>query len=137
MWRPHEIRGLAHVLLILVFVSLGSLPQLALCTGPAGHRALELRDATCCRASEIAGDAGGIQALRFGCASYCSDTPLGVVAAAQRPDQFYGTVTGTSCLLPISGVVPLKGIHGLRLAPWPIPPLDFAPRALRSTVALC
>ncbi len=126
-----------HGLTAVFFLCLGSLPQLAVCTDAAGHHALELRDAACCHPAETAGDARSFRSQRVGCAPDCSDVPLGVVAAAQRPDHFQGTVTATSCVRPISGVVPLAGGRDLRAAAWPIPPLDFTLRALRSTIALC
>jgi len=137
MRRSKQIRGLAHALLVFVFTSLGSLPQLALCTSAAGHHALELRDAACCGPVAAVGTGHSVRALPSGCAPDCSDTPLGVVAAAHRPEQIHGTVTETSYLPAVCGAAPLDRGCGPRAAAWPIPPLDFTLRVLRSTVALC
>jgi hypothetical protein len=135
MRRSLLTQRLAHVLLVFVFTCLGSLPQLALCTGATGHRALELRGATCCRPMQMAVAAGGIRALRFGCALDCSDTPLGTVAAVQRSEQFAGTVSGTSVQLPLPGMLPPDAGRGQPAAA--SPPWACSLRVLRGTVALC
>jgi hypothetical protein len=136
MWRLKQIRELTQALLVCVFATLGSLPQLALCTGAAGHHAIELRGAACCDPVAAPGYGPTVEAVPSECPPDCSDLPLGVVAAAQRPDGPHHTVTG-AYLPPISSVVLENGGFSSGLGAWPILPVDYTLRALRSTVALC
>ena len=128
--RRRVVHRLMPVLLPLL-LTFGLSDQLALCTGPGGHRAIEFLRAACCDHFAPPGAVDG----GTDCPSSCTDTPLGT-SALRSDDSFHGSQTSTVTAVPAQPALRMDGrVSSARIHPvrWPGDP----PRLARTTVNLC
>lgn len=99
-----------HPFLIAVLVLFAAFlqPRLALCVGDGGHTVLELRAADCCVAEAATHVEHALESASHGCASACTDIPVGSVLVLRGND----VGTGLDLLAHAScACVPSSAVH--------------------------
>jgi hypothetical protein len=137
MHRSQRTRWLSHVLVTAIFLGIGSLPPLALCIGPSGHRAIEPVSTLCCHQAPSSSAAESAHVPTGRCAEECTDTPLGIGPALTAAG---GTNRATPAMpLALAPVITdaAVGLAGGRIQPAPAFPAERSPRQVRTRVNLC
>lgn len=129
-------RFIHQVTLIVATMSLtlGLAPQMALCVGPSGHRAIEPMYADCCQHVPAMGD----HTTAKRCSDECTDIPLGgqslLVARTTVDHDRISSLPLISTAVIVTGALTLPASA---LSANSVCPPERPPRALHTTVILC
>ncbi len=137
MPRASLSRSFAAILPALLLTFGAGARTIILCVGAGGHFAIEQADIACCHPEERTGGAAdALTTKQDRCATGCTDTPLGIIAAcsvSERTSLKVPLLALAALPLPVAvaftGIIPAAARPGLVAA--------ASPRALRTTVILC
>src|SRR5216683_761983 len=129
--RTHR-RTISHLLVILLLVGIGALPNAILCAAPGGHVAIEITDGGLDCSGLVDSGSSTHQKRPDGCPSNCHDTRLGTaVQCSQATHLTTPPAAGFSIALPTKILTPAGATTGKLL-----PAFHSPPQVLRTTVIL-